>query len=115
METHKIHVDKQELKKTSEILGLRLKELEEEAHQIAGERFLLTSSSQLREVLFEKLKLHTLCEKIPRTERQQVASTSEVVLSKLQDLHPLPKLMLEYRQVSCYMTVWELLNHGLNL
>uniref|UniRef100_A0A669NZE1 DNA polymerase nu n=1 Tax=Phasianus colchicus TaxID=9054 RepID=A0A669NZE1_PHACC len=50
METHKIHVDKQELKKTSEILGLRLKELEEEAHQIAGERFLLTSSSQLREV-----------------------------------------------------------------
>uniref|UniRef100_A0A669PJA9 DNA polymerase nu n=1 Tax=Phasianus colchicus TaxID=9054 RepID=A0A669PJA9_PHACC len=69
METHKIHVDKQELKKTSEILGLRLKELEEEAHQIAGERFLLTSSSQLRE------------------------------LSKLQDLHPLPKLMLEYRQV----------------
>uniref|UniRef100_A0A8C3PZ38 DNA polymerase nu n=1 Tax=Chrysolophus pictus TaxID=9089 RepID=A0A8C3PZ38_CHRPC len=71
METHKIQVDKQELKKTSEILG----------------------------VLFEKLKLHMLCEKIPRTERQQVASTSEVVLSKLQDLHPLPKLMLEYRQV----------------
>ncbi|XP_035181551.1 DNA polymerase nu [Oxyura jamaicensis] len=99
METHKIHVNKQELKKTSEILGLRLKELEQEAHQIAGERFLLTSSSQLREVLFEKLKLHTLCEKIPRTERQQVASTSEVVLSKLQDLHPLPKIMLEYRQV----------------
>lgn len=31
-------------------LQLRLKELEEEAHQIAGERFLLTSSSQLREV-----------------------------------------------------------------
>ncbi|XP_015718378.1 DNA polymerase nu isoform X2 [Coturnix japonica] len=99
METHKIHVDKQELRKTSEILGLRLKELEEEAHQIAGERFLLTSSSQLREVLFEKLKLHTVCEKIRRTERQQVASTSEAVLIKLQDLHPLPKLMLEYRQV----------------
>ncbi|NXJ14550.1 DPOLN polymerase, partial [Odontophorus gujanensis] len=99
METHKIHVNKQELKKTSEILGLRLRELEEEAHQVAGERFLLTSSSQLREVLFEKFKLHKLCEKIPRTERQQVASTSEVVLSKLQDLHPLPKIMLEYRQV----------------
>ncbi|XP_021251998.1 DNA polymerase nu isoform X2 [Numida meleagris] len=99
MEMHKIHVNKQELKKTSEILGLRLKELEEEAHQIAGERFLLTSSSQVREVLFEKLKLHMLCEKIPRTERQQVASTSEAVLSKLQDRHPLPKIMLEYRQV----------------
>ncbi|KAK4818780.1 hypothetical protein QYF61_019126, partial [Mycteria americana] len=78
METHKIHVNKQELKKTSEILGLRLKELEQEAHQVAGERFLLTSSSQLREVLFEKLKLHALCEKVHRTEIQQLVSTSEV-------------------------------------
>ncbi|XP_009954132.1 PREDICTED: DNA polymerase nu, partial [Leptosomus discolor] len=79
METHKIHVNKQELKKTSEILGLRLKELEQEAHQVAGEQFLLTSSSQLREILFEKLKLHALCEKVHRTEIQQLVSTSEVV------------------------------------
>ncbi|KFV95690.1 DNA polymerase nu, partial [Eurypyga helias] len=99
METHQILVNKQELKKTSEILGLRLKELEQEAHQVAGEQFLLTSSSQLREVLFEKLKLHTLCGKVHRTEIQQLVSTSEVVLKKLQDLHPLPKIILEYRQV----------------
>ncbi|XP_061215804.1 DNA polymerase nu isoform X4 [Neopsephotus bourkii] len=99
METHKIHVNKHELKKTSEILGLRLKELEQEAYQVAGERFLVTSSSQLREVLFEKLKLHTLCEKVHRTEIQQLVSTSEVVLKQLQDLHPLPKIILEYRQV----------------
>ncbi|NXO66758.1 DPOLN polymerase, partial [Phainopepla nitens] len=99
METHKIYVNKQELKKTSEILGLRLKELEQEAHEAAGERFLLTSSCQLREVLFDKLKLHTLCEKLHRTEIQQLVSTSEVVLNKLQDLHPLPKIILEYRQV----------------
>ncbi|NXN99697.1 DPOLN polymerase, partial [Rhinopomastus cyanomelas] len=99
METHKILVNKQELKKTSEILGLRLKELEQEAHQVAGEQFLLTSSSQLREVLFEKLKLHALCEKLQITETQKLVSTSEVVLHKLQDLHPLPKIILEYRQV----------------
>ncbi|XP_074984333.1 DNA polymerase nu [Caretta caretta] len=99
METHKIHVNKEELKRTSEILGLRLKELEQEAHRAAGQQFLLTSSSQLREVLFEKLKLHMLCEKVPRTEMQHLQSTSEVVLHKLQDLHPLPKIILEYRQV----------------
>ncbi|NXJ76212.1 DPOLN polymerase, partial [Trogon melanurus] len=99
METHKIQVNKQELKRTSEILGLRLKELEQEAHQAAGEQFLLTSSSQLREVLFEKLKLNALCEKLHRTEMQQLVSTSEVVLNKLQDLHPLPKIILEYRRV----------------
>uniref|UniRef100_A0A8D2QSF8 DNA polymerase nu n=1 Tax=Zosterops lateralis melanops TaxID=1220523 RepID=A0A8D2QSF8_ZOSLA len=79
METHKIYVNKQELKKTSEILGLRLKELEQEAHEVAGERFLLTSSCQLREVLFVLLFL--------------------LMLNKLQDLHPLPKIILEYRQV----------------
>ncbi|KYO45655.1 HAUS augmin-like complex subunit 3 isoform A [Alligator mississippiensis] len=99
METHKIHVNKEELKRTSEILGLRLKELEQEAHRAAGQQFLLTSSCQLREVLFEKLKLHMLCERIPRTEIQQSISTSEAVLNKLQDLHPLPKIILEYRQV----------------
>ncbi|XP_009877307.1 PREDICTED: DNA polymerase nu, partial [Apaloderma vittatum] len=99
METQKIQVNKQELKKTSEILGLRLKELEQEAHQAAGEQFLLTSSSQLREVLFGKLKLHALCEKLHRTEMQQLVSTSEVMLNKLQDLHPLPKIILEYRRV----------------
>ncbi|NXQ40392.1 DPOLN polymerase, partial [Catharus fuscescens] len=81
METHKIYVNKQELKKTSEILGLRLKELEQEAHEVAGERFLLTSSCQLREVLLLLLFL------------------LKVYLNKLQDLHPLPKIILEYRQV----------------
>nr|XP_014434825.1 DNA polymerase nu isoform X2 [Pelodiscus sinensis] len=99
METHKIHVNKEELKRTSKILGLRLKELEQEAHRAAGQQFLLTSSSQLREVLFEKLKLHMLCERVPRTEMQHLQSTSEVVLNKLQDLHPLPKIILEYRRV----------------
>uniref|UniRef100_A0A7M4FRH9 DNA polymerase nu n=1 Tax=Crocodylus porosus TaxID=8502 RepID=A0A7M4FRH9_CROPO len=77
METHKIHVNKEELKRTSEILGLRLKELEQEAHQAAGQQFLLTSSCQLREVLFRLLLFF---------------------LNKLQDLHPLPKIILEYRQ-----------------
>uniref|UniRef100_A0A8C5T703 DNA-directed DNA polymerase n=1 Tax=Malurus cyaneus samueli TaxID=2593467 RepID=A0A8C5T703_9PASS len=58
---------------------LRLKELEQEAHEVAGERFLLTSSCQLREVVFVLLLL--------------------LKLNKLQDLHPLPKIILEYRQV----------------
>uniref|UniRef100_A0A674I378 DNA polymerase nu n=1 Tax=Terrapene triunguis TaxID=2587831 RepID=A0A674I378_9SAUR len=71
---------------------LRLKELEQEAHRAAGQQFLLTSSSQLREVLFRLLlffKLLTL--KILFMER-------DYKLNKLQDLHPLPKIILEYRQ-----------------
>ncbi|XP_058250136.1 DNA polymerase nu [Hemibagrus wyckioides] len=101
MESHRIHVDKNALKKTSEMLGTKMKQLEQEAHQTAGEKFLVSSSSQLRRVLFEKLRLHERCEnkKLPKTMLKQQQSTSEAVLLQLQDLHPLPRIVLEYRQV----------------
>ncbi|XP_035375880.1 DNA polymerase nu [Electrophorus electricus] len=100
MESHKIYVDKKALKKTSEILGTKMKELEQEAHQAAGQQFRVSSSAQLRQVLFEKLHLHERCENknLPKTVLKQ-QSTSEAVLLQLQGLHPLPKIILEYRQV----------------
>nr|XP_031294701.1 HAUS augmin-like complex subunit 3 isoform X2 [Camelus dromedarius] len=100
MESHGIRVNKEEMERTSALLGSRLKELEQEAHFVAGEQFLTTSSNQLREILFGKLRLHLLCprETFPRTGLQRPPSTSEAVLNALQDLHPLPKIILEYRQ-----------------
>ncbi|XP_036072484.1 DNA polymerase nu [Oryzias melastigma] len=100
MESHCIYVDKETLKKMSDLLGTKIKQLEQEAHQAAGQKFLVTSSSQLRTVLFEKLRLHEHCEnkKLPKTINKQ-QSTSEAALLQLQDLHPLPKIILEYRQV----------------
>uniref|UniRef100_UPI003AAD1DF5 DNA polymerase nu n=1 Tax=Centroberyx gerrardi TaxID=166262 RepID=UPI003AAD1DF5 len=101
MESHRIHVDKEALKRTSDMLGTKLKQLEQEAHQAAGQIFLVSSSTQLRTVLFEKLRLHERCEnkKLPKTINKQQQSTSEAALLQLQDLHPLPKIILEYRQV----------------
>ncbi|XP_060731479.1 DNA polymerase nu [Tachysurus vachellii] len=101
MESHRIHVDKEALKETSELLGTKMKQLEQQAHQTAGQKFLVSSSSQLRQVLFEKLRLHARCEnkKLPKTLLKQQQSTSEAVLLQLQDLHPLPRIVLEYRQV----------------
>ncbi|XP_051755367.1 DNA polymerase nu-like [Ctenopharyngodon idella] len=108
MESYKINVDKETLKKTSEMLGglpcvlsqSKLKQLEQEAHQAAGQKFLVSSSAQLRLILFEKLRLHELCgnKKLPKTIKQQ-QSTSETALLQLQKLHPLPKIILEYRQI----------------
>nr|KAF6501984.1 DNA polymerase nu [Molossus molossus] len=69
MESHCMQVNQEDLQRTSALLGSRLKELERDAHLVAGEPFLITSSNQLRE------------------------------LNALQDLHPLPKIILEYRQV----------------
>ncbi|KAM3590202.1 uncharacterized protein V6R79_005780 [Siganus canaliculatus] len=101
MESHRIHVDKEALKKTSDLLGTKLKQLEQEAHRAAGQIFLVTSNAQLRTVLFEKLCLHERCEnkRLPKTISKQQQSTSEAALLQLQDLHPLPKIILEYRQV----------------
>ncbi|XP_068399668.1 DNA polymerase nu [Eschrichtius robustus] len=101
MESHNIQVNKEEMKRTSALLGSRLKELEQEAHFVAGEQFLITSSNQLREILFGKLQLHLLRpqETLPKTGLRRHPSTSEAVLNALQDLHPLPKIILEYRQV----------------
>ncbi|XP_052592155.1 DNA polymerase nu isoform X2 [Peromyscus californicus insignis] len=101
MENHKIPVDKEEMERTSALLGARLKELEQEAHFVAGEQFLIMSNNQLREILFGKLKLHLLSQRkhLPRTGLQNQLSTSEAMLNSLQDLHPLPKIILEYRQV----------------
>ncbi|XP_018560666.1 DNA polymerase nu isoform X2 [Lates calcarifer] len=101
MESHCIHVDKEALKRTSDLLGTKMKQLEQEAHRAAGQIFLVTSNTQLRTVLFEKLRLHERCEnkKLPKTVNKQQQSTSEAALLQLQDLHPLPKIILEYRQV----------------
>ncbi|KAF1380707.1 hypothetical protein PFLUV_G00166660 [Perca fluviatilis] len=101
MESHHIHVDKEALKRTSDLLGAKIKQLEQEAHRAAGQIFLVTSNTQLRTVLFEKLCLHKRCEnkKLPKTINKQQQSTSEAALLQLQDLHPLPKIILEYRQV----------------
>ncbi|XP_073716027.1 DNA polymerase nu isoform X1 [Misgurnus anguillicaudatus] len=100
MESYKMHVDKEALKRTSEMLGSKLKQLEQEAHQAAGQQFLVSSSAQLRLILFEKLRLHERCEnkKLPKTVKQQ-QSTSETALLQLQNLHSLPKIILEYRQI----------------
>ncbi|XP_061769611.1 DNA polymerase nu [Nerophis ophidion] len=101
MESHRIRVDKDVVKNMSDLLGSKMKQLEEEAHRAAGQMFLVTSNIQLRTVLFEKLRLHELCEKkrLPKTFSTQQQSTSEAALMLLQDLHPLPKIILEYRQV----------------
>uniref|UniRef100_A0A4W2FB79 DNA-directed DNA polymerase n=1 Tax=Bos indicus x Bos taurus TaxID=30522 RepID=A0A4W2FB79_BOBOX len=101
MESHRIRVNKEEMERMSALLGSRLKELEQEAHFVAGERFLITSNHQLREILFGKLRLHLLRpqDASPATGLRRLPSTSGAELNALQDLHPLPRIILEYRQV----------------
>jgi len=88
-------IDGDLLLKQSEQLGERINELQEEAYELAGERFNLGSPKQLQEIFFEKLELPV----IKKTPKGQ-PSTAEPVLQELALDYPLPKVILEYRGLS---------------
>ncbi|XP_048584438.1 DNA polymerase nu isoform X2 [Nematostella vectensis] len=100
MEKQGIHVNVQALLDASEILKKEIHIVESEAHKAAGQPFLINSTQQLREILFDQLKLDQKCKKkLAKTTTKNCTSTSESVLVLLQEFHPLPKLVLEYRQL----------------
>ncbi|MCW8900844.1 MAG: DNA polymerase I [Gammaproteobacteria bacterium] len=95
MERNGVLLDVNMLAKQSKQLTQRLKELELEIYEIAGEEFNIGSPKQLQVILFEKLELPI----ISKTPKGQ-PSTAESVLQELAHDYPLPKLILEYRSLS---------------
>ena len=95
MERTGVLLDRQMLEQQGTELATRLKELEQQAFEAAGESFNLSSPKQLQAILFEKLGLPV----ISKTPKGQ-PSTAESVLQELAHDYPLPKLILEYRSLS---------------
>lgn len=94
MELNGIKLDLEILNNLSKDLEKRLIELIGDIYEISGCQFNLNSPKQLREILFEKLKL-------PVTKKGKTGpSTDEEVLRNLADKHRLPALLLEYRQLA---------------
>ena len=69
--------------------------LEQEAFELAGETFNLSSTKQLGAILFEKLSLPVI-----KKTKKGAPSTSEEVLQELALDYPLPKVLMEYRSLS---------------
>ena len=92
IERNGVNIDPAVLHAHSEELAKRLTELEQKAHDIAGEAFNLSSPKQLQTILFEKQGIKPL-KKTPGG----APSTSEEVLEELALDYPLPKVILEYR------------------
>ncbi len=69
--------------------------IETEAFRLAGRTFNINSGPQLRQVLFDELKLPSL-QKTPGGEQ----STAQDVLEELALKHPFPALLLQHRQLS---------------
>lgn len=59
MERNGVRIDTEALKETSQHFTARMKQLEEEVHQLAGMEFNIASPKQVGEVLFDRLKLQT--------------------------------------------------------
>jgi len=88
-------IDADILHEQSAQLSSRLVELEQQAHDVAGQVFNLGSPKQLAEILFEKLEL-PIVKKTPKG----APSTAEEVLVQLAEDYELPKLILENRSLS---------------
>lgn len=90
-----LHVNPALILKQSGDLAKRLLELEQQAYELAGERFNLNSFKQVQTILFERLKLPS-SKKIPWSQ----VSTTDGVLQQLALDYPLPRVILEYRELN---------------
>jgi DNA polymerase-1 len=88
-------IDAELLAQQSHEIGKRLLELEARAHAAAGQPFNLNSPKQLAEILFDKLGLP-----VKKKTPSGTPSTDEEVLSELALDYPLPKILLESRQLA---------------
>jgi len=93
MELNGIKTEKGVLEQLSMELNSELNVLENKIYQTAGEVFNINSSRQLASILFEKMKLPVL------RKTKTGFSTDTDVLKKLSAIHPLPALILEYREL----------------
>ncbi len=95
IERNGVKIDVHMLERQSGQLAERMKEVELQAYEEAGETFNLASPKQLSTILFEKLA-------IPSSKKTKTGhySTSEDVLQELAADYALPKLLLEHRSLS---------------
>ncbi len=93
MECRGIAIDPKILAEQSKALGERIEALRDRIFEVAGTPFNIDSPKQLAELLFEKLKLKT------GKKTKTGYSTDIEVLERLASEHPVPNLVLQYRQL----------------
>ncbi len=96
MEMAGILVDRQGLQELRQEFSERLKALADEIYELAGEEFNINSTRHLARILFEKLGLP----QVKKTKKKTGYSTDMEVLKELSKLHPLPKKLIQYRNLS---------------
>jgi DNA polymerase-1 len=97
LEFNGIRIDLPFLERLSQEMARQLETIEHTIYDLAGHPFNIASPKQLRQVLFDELKLPTQ----RRTGITGEASTDQETLDRLAALgHPLPRMILEHRQIA---------------
>ncbi len=92
IERNGVLIDAGTLAGQSKALGQRILTLEQEAHEIAGKPFNLSSPKQIGDIFFNQLGLPVV-----KKTATGAPSTDEEVLEKLAEDYPLPAKILEHR------------------
>jgi len=96
MEQAGVRIDPKTLSSMSSRLAVEMDTLAERIYSDAGERFNINSPKQLGDVLFNKMMLP----KPMKYGKGKVISTAQDVLEELAEHHPVPRVVLEYRQLA---------------
>lgn len=93
MERNGARIETKSLKETSIFFSERVKEIESNIYELAGQEFNIASPKQVGEILFDKLHIS---EKAKKTKTGQYV-TSEEILQSLKSKHPIVGKILEHR------------------
>ena len=94
MEYAGVAIDEKLLAEFSKEMQKSLAQLTKKIYAIAETEFNINTPKQLREILFEKLKL-------PMVKKTKTGASTDVgVLLELSEIHPLPKEILKFRELS---------------
>lgn len=96
MEDAGVRVDTGVLQRMSDRLSTEIQQVGEEIFAGSGQRFNINSPKQLGDVLFNRMGLP----KPLKYGKGKVVSTAQDVLEELAEHHAVPRLVLEYRQLS---------------
>jgi len=96
MEIHGIKIDKGLLKKTSGKFESEIKKIEKKIFKISKREFNIGSTKQLGEIMYNELKISNL----KKTRKGSYATSASVLEDLAFKGHDLPKLILDWRQVS---------------
>ncbi len=93
MEENGVKIDTKSLAETSKIFTNKMKAIESEIREVAGEDMNISSPKQIGELLFDKLQLDS---KAKKTKKGQYV-TDEATLLALKSKHPIIEKILNYR------------------